>query len=131
MTNHAPLSALVRAQMDRTAAHDLVSSLASAGWRGAGIRVPADGPPEVSFPLTGLRPGMRRLVTSLPAHMEGWCRRNGVDTYELTIINGADRSAHRVVAGDLRYDAMRALVEGITAVIARDGAGPRRADANR
>ncbi|MFN8124628.1 MAG: hypothetical protein U0237_19645 [Thermoleophilia bacterium] len=122
MTSKAPLTALVRAQMNRHAADDLAAALTTSGWRGAGTRVPVDGPPEVTFPLSGMHVGLRRLVSSLPAVLDTWRRHHGLDGYELMVMRGEDRAVHHVAAGDPEHDALRALVAGITEVLSGDGA---------
>lgn len=122
MTTHAPLAALVRADMNRHTADDLAASLSQAGWRGAGTRVPTEGPPEVTFPLNAMHAGLRRLVSSLPSVLEAWRHRHELHAYEITVVSGSGHAVHRVVAGDPSHDALAALVVGIAEVLARDGA---------
>lgn len=122
MTAQAPLAALVRADMNRYAADDLAASLSQAGWRGAGTRVPTEGPPEVTFPLNAMHAGLQRLVSSLPSVLEAWRRRHELHAYEITVVSGSDCAVHRVVAGDPSHDALSALVVGIAQVISGDGA---------
>lgn len=112
-----PLTVRIRADIDIAAADDLVSSLRVAGWEGTGMRVPRVGPPEVIFPLTGVRVTLRRLVRSLPCLLDAWRLRHDLASYELTVSRGVDQAVRTVMTGDPDRPATRALIAGITEVI--------------
>ena len=114
------LTVRIRADIDHRVADDLVGSLQLAGWEGTGMLVPRTGAPEVTFPLTGARVTMRRLVKSLPCLLDAWRVRHGLDGYEVVVARGAEEAARTVMSGDRDGATTRALIAAIAEVIGAD-----------